>query len=86
MGLTDDDVQDRRMRRDHVGQRGERELVPLARTEQAEAQDDLAALDAQSRLDRDRIDEGKFGTPCGMTWSGPVDPVDARGDRPRTAT
>ena len=55
--LTDDDVQHLRVRRHDVGQRGERELVALARTKQTEAQDDLAVLHAQGRLDRDRVDE-----------------------------
>ena len=57
MGRTDDDVQHRRMRRDDVGQRRDRELVALARTEETEAEDDLAALHAEARLDRVGVDE-----------------------------
>ena len=34
-----------------------RELVALARAKETEAQDDLAVLHAQGRLDRDRVDE-----------------------------
>ena len=88
MGRTDDDVQHRRVRRDDVGQRGERELVALARTKQTEAQDDLAALHAQGRLDRDRVDEREFRHAVrDDVDAAPVDTVGAcPADRPRIAT
>ena len=47
MGGADHDVQHGRMRGDDVGQRRDRELVALAGADQAEAEDDLAALDAR---------------------------------------
>ena len=86
--LADHDIQDRRMRGDHVGQRGERELVALARTQEAEAQDDLATLHAQGWLDRDRIDEREFRDAVRDDMqAAPVDTVRrSSGDRPRIAT
>ena len=68
VGRADDDVQHGRMGRDDGGQGVDRELVALARTEQAEAEDDLAALDRPSRgLTVSASTSGRSGTPCGMT-------------------
>ena len=64
------------MRCDDVGQRVDRQLVALAGAEQAEAQDDLAILDAQGRLHRGAIDEWKLGDAVRNDMQAPaVDPV-----------
>ena len=67
VGRADDDVQGVRMRGDDRGQRLDRELVALARAEQAEAQDDVAAVDAEAGLTVAESTSGTSGTPCGMT-------------------
>jgi len=47
VGLTDDRIEHGRVGGDDLRQRSDRQLQPLARTQQAEAQDHLVALDTQ---------------------------------------
>ena len=60
---AEDDVQDLRVVRDHRRQRFERELVALARAQEPEAQDHLAAGQPEARLDRVRRDERQVRDP-----------------------
>ena len=60
MGRPDDDVDRLRVRRDHGRQGVDGQLVALARAEEAEAQDDVATLELDRRLDRVGVDEGQI--------------------------
>ena len=55
------------MRGHDVGHRVDRELVALARAEQAEAQDHVAPRPAERGLMVSASTSGRSGTPCGMT-------------------
>ena len=72
VGRADDHVQGVGVCADDLGHRLDDRLEPLVGVEQPEAQDDLAALQAQPGLDLSASASGRCGTPCGTTSTRPA--------------
>ncbi len=83
MGSTDQHIEGRRVGRNDCRQGIEDQLVALAGTEQAEAQDDVASCQPEIRLDRLRIDERQLRNAVGddVQTLG-IDAVDVAQERP----